>query len=86
MGLSRKIKCKHCSFTGVIEAHDTMNYPTDKIFKHLGKDARGYLHFLCPACTADEGYSPYTFINPLFEFGFLIVIGLMIYILFKLIT
>jgi predicted RNA-binding Zn-ribbon protein involved in translation (DUF1610 family) len=59
MNFSRKIKCKKCGFNGVVDAQDTLNYPAEKIFKHLGKDVDEYLHFQCPSCGPDEPYSPY---------------------------
>lgn len=84
MDFSRKIKCKKCGFNGVVEAHDTQNYPPEKIFKHLGKDVDGYLHFQCPSCGTDEPYSPYTFINPGFKFGCLVFIALIVWLIIKL--
>lgn len=83
MGLSRKITCKQCGFAGVVEAHDTQNYSPGKIFKHLGKDINGYLHFLCPSCAADESYSPYTFINPTFKIGCFVIIFVIIWLIIK---
>lgn len=84
MAISRKIKCKKCGFNGVVEAHDTQNYPPEKIFNHLGKDVNGYLHFRCPSCGADEPYSPYAFINPAFKLGCLVCIALIVWLIIKL--
>ena len=58
----QKVKCKYCGFKGVIEAHDTQKYPRDKIFKLLGKDREGYIHFKCPACETDINFSPFEFL------------------------
>ncbi len=84
MAFSRTIKCKQCRFKGVVEAHDTEDYPPEKIFKHLGKDPEGYLHFQCPSCGADEAYSPYQFFNPVAKLGCLVIIVIIIWVLIKM--
>lgn len=85
MAFSRKIKCKACGFNGIIEAHDTQSYPPEKVFKHLGRDVEGYLHFQCPSCEADEAYSPYTFFNPVIKIGCLIVFVFLAWLIIKFI-
>jgi hypothetical protein len=81
--MSRKITCKHCRFQGVIEAHDTQGYPPNQIFKSLGKDREGYLHFLCPSCSADKPYSPYSFFNPTIKIVFYAIVALVIWGIIK---
>lgn len=61
--ISRKVTCKKCGFEGVVEAHDTRNYPATSIFKLLGKDDEGYIHLKCPSCKIDNSYSPYEFLG-----------------------
>lgn len=82
---TRKIKCKKCGFSGEIEAQDTQYYPPQKIFKQLGKDVKGYLHFQCPSCKTDEPYSPYTFFNPVVKIGCLIFLVFFAWIIIKVI-
>ncbi len=81
--MSRKITCKNCRYKGVIEAHDTQGYPQNQIFKHLGKDREGYLHFLCPSCNADIPYSPYIFFNPIIKIVFYAIVALVIWGIIK---
>lgn len=82
--ITRNIKCKKCGNHGVVEAHDTINhYPPNDIFKNLGKDTDGYMHFLCPKCGADGSYSPYSFFHPLVKFSFYIIIGIIIWCIYK---
>jgi DNA-directed RNA polymerase subunit RPC12/RpoP len=88
MMFSRKIRCKECGLRGVIEAHDTQHYPVNDIFRHLGKDAKGFLHFKCPYCGADEPYSPYSFFNPIIKLvlgALLVLLVLIVWFFLKLI-
>lgn len=85
MVLSRKIKCKACGFHGFVEAYDTQNYLPGKIFKHLGKDVDGYLHFQCPTCGIDKRYSPYGFFNPAIKIGCLIFLAFFVWLIIRVI-
>lgn len=85
MAASRKIQCRKCSFSGLVDAHDTKGYPRKIIFKQLGKDANGHLHFKCPSCGSDVAYSPYSFISPGFKFGCLAVVIFVVWLVLKLI-
>ncbi len=82
MSISRNIKCKSCGHDGYVEAVDTQNISKDKIFKHLGKDQDGYLHFKCPACNSESAYSPYGFFKGCLIVLF-IIIGVVIYLFLR---
>lgn len=83
--ISRRIKCKICKFVGVVEAHDTVHFPPEKVFKLLGKDLEGYLHFQCPRCGSDCVYSPYYFFSFPMKVGCLIVLSLIAWMVIKFI-
>jgi hypothetical protein len=84
MNFSRKITCKACGVSGVVQAHDTNYCPPEQIFLHLGKDRNGYLHFECPNCKTDAPYSPSEFISPTFKFFCFIAVALIVWIIVKL--
>jgi hypothetical protein len=77
--ITRKIKCRVCGFTGVIEAIDTKDYPPKNIFRQKGKDSKGYLHFKCPSCREVRPYSPYYFINPSIKIAFCLILALILW-------
>ena len=81
--ISRKISCKLCGFKGVVEAHDTKDYPSSKIFKMLGKDSKGFLHFLCPSCQADGTYSPSEFISPVPKIIGFVVLAIILWAIYR---
>jgi hypothetical protein len=62
--IMRDISCKKCHFRGLAEDQDLTDYPQDKRFKHLGKNAKGNLYFQCPSCNTVSTYSPYGFLHP----------------------
>jgi hypothetical protein len=61
---SRDIKCPKCGQEGKVEAVDTIDViEASKLFKILGKDSSGFLHFLCPACGEDINIDPLSFMK-----------------------
>jgi hypothetical protein len=57
--VTRDIKCGACGFEGKVEAHDTVSkVPESQIFKNLGKDPSGFLHFKCPSCNKHLSADP----------------------------
>ncbi|MBA4392713.1 MAG: hypothetical protein C0407_04080 [Desulfobacca sp.] len=63
----RDMICKKCGFKGIAEDEGLNEIPRNKIFKHLGKTAKGHLHFRCPSCKTVAAYSPYSFIHPVIK-------------------
>lgn len=57
--------------------------PQRRIFKHLGKTAKGHLLFRCPSCNTVSPYSPYVFFHPAIKHTFFIIVVLIILVLGK---
>ncbi len=61
---SRNIKCPKCGQEGKVEAVDTVDVTkASELFKTLGKDSSGFLHFLCPACSEDISIDPFSLMD-----------------------
>lgn len=82
----RDIKCKKCGFKGFAEDEGPDEIPLDRIFKHLGKKAKGHLLFRCPSCNGVEAYSPYSFIHPTIKSIAFTLIAILIMGLVKLLA
>ena len=81
--ISRKITCRACGFKGVVEAHDTPNYPPSQIFKMLGKDKKGYMHFLCPSCSVEGSHSPNEFVSPIAKIIGCVLLAIIIWAIYR---
>jgi len=79
----RNIQCKKCYLRGLAEDQDAENYPQNRIFKPLGKNAKGQLHFKCPSCNAVAAYSPYSFLHPTIKIIFFAIIATILFALIK---
>ena len=85
--IKRRVNCKRCGFKGYVKAHDTIKHPKELLFEVIRKDEEGYIYLLCPSCyEANEKYSPYVFMSPIPKLGCLIVVMIIVYYIFKIIT
>jgi hypothetical protein len=79
----RNIACKKCGFRGMAEDQGPDEVPVRRIFKHLGKTAKGHLLFRCPSCNTVSPYSPYRFFHPAIKQTFFVILVLIIVVLAK---
>jgi hypothetical protein len=79
----RDIQCKKCHYRGLAEDQGMDDCPPHRIFKPLGKNAKGKLHFKCPSCNTVAAYSPYSFIHPVIRIIFFAIITTMIWAVIK---
>lgn len=75
----RDIRCKKCGVRGEAEDQALNDVPQTRIFKPLGKDAKGNLHFRCPSCHTVGTYSPYSFLHPAIKIIFFGIIAAIIW-------